>query len=275
MKTIYFWFIGGENAGDFYCNPGLFYDFSQNNKYNLISPIPKNKLSIKNSIIIFGGGGIYTNSNIEILKKIDKSNILINWGSGLNFIDKRKITEYYGHEITKPPFDKIFDLSGFRDFKIIPMYKSNQLTNYRYLPCVSCKLDGLLKKYKIKRKIGLVEHMWLVPLDEFNYEKINMNLTKYSIEEILKFIGESEYIITSSFHGMYWATLMNKKVIIYKCWSSKFYTFKYKPVIYSGNLKKDLKKCKTYPKSLKECIRLNDCFYKKYLKIINDSNDNK
>ena len=96
--------------------------------------------------------------------------------------------------------------------------------------------------------------------------KIRTALNKYNIKQIIKFIGESEIIITGSYHAAYWSQLMNKKVIINGNWSSKFDTLKYKPVLLSDNIENDILALKTVPKNyLDECININDNFYKKIM----------
>ena len=265
MNNIYFINCKGTNAGDAYCSPLLYYNFNTNIEH-LSFIKEKNKiLNIKESILIFGGGGILDTNTIHnsFYKKIDKSNICIHWGSGSNGLNINNINwKINNNEINyKKDILENFKIIGRRD------YINNYLPNHEYVPCVSCKLEGLIKKYEIKRRVGILEHMFLHKI-KLKYSKITMNLKKYNIDQIIKFIGESDVIFTSSYHGMYWATLMNKKVIIKTNWSDKFDYFKYKPVIYSGDIEKDIEKAKTYPKSLEECIKLNDNFYKKINNIL-------
>ena len=81
-----------KNAGDLYCLPLLFYKFPGYktiyiNKFNEIN-------KFKNSIIIFGGGGIL-DTNKERNKyynNLEKSNLYIHWGSGSNRLNLNKIT---------------------------------------------------------------------------------------------------------------------------------------------------------------------------------------
>ena len=112
--------------------------------------------------------------------------------------------------------------------------------------------------------------MWIKLIKKPQFPQINMNLAKYKIDEIIRFIGESEIIITSSFHAAYWALLLNKKVIINGNWSNKFDTLKYPPVLLSDNLENDIQNCIVPPTDyLNECIDLNDAFYKKVMNLIN------
>jgi hypothetical protein len=260
VNKIIFISCGGKNAGDLYCSPHLFYNFNDykieyTNDWNLIN-------KSKNNIIIFGGGGIIdTNKNrSEYYKNLEKSNLYFHWSSGSNKLNLK--------EINWKPSPKEININDDILENFIFVGRRDHLKNYydkhEYVPCVSCKIKLLQNNYKIKRKIGIIQHMWLKKIKNLNYPTISMNLEKYNINEIIKFIGESEIIITGSFHGAYWSLLMQKKVIINGDWSSKFNTLKYKPTLLSSNIENDIKKCVIPPPEyLKECIELNDKFYHK------------
>jgi len=260
INKIIFISCGGKNAGDLYCSPHLFYNF---NDYKV--EYTNNWDSIyksKNNIIIFGGGGIIdTNKDrSKYYKNLEKSNFYFHWGSGSNKLNLK--------EINWKPSPNEIDINDDILENFIFVGRRDHLKNYydkhEYVPCVSCKIKLLQNNYKIKRKIGIIQHMWLKQIKNLNYPSISVNLGKYNINEIIKFIGESEIIITGSFHGAYWSLLMQKKVIINGNWSSKFNTLKYKPIILSSNIENDIKKCVIPPPEyLKECIELNDKFYHK------------
>lgn len=272
--NIYFAFHGIDNAGkhiysnagDTFCSPFLFYDFK---KFTCIKINTHNVDNLKNSIIIFGGGGLLdTNTKLSnIYINVEKNNKCFHWGTGSNKLNIENINWKASDNEINIEDDALsnFIYVGRRD------YLNNYLNKHEYVPCVSCKFKYFDYKYEIKRKVGIVEHMWLHQIN-LNYPKINMSLSKYKIEEIIKFMGESEIIITSSYHGMYWATLLGCKVIIKTNWSSKFDTFKYKPVILSNDLDNDIKLSKNYPNALKECRELNDNFYLKILKYLDSLN---
>lgn len=271
-EKIYFVSNGGSNAGDYYCSPELYYDFENYqvikiNTHKLVSSESTSELKLKDAIIIFGGGGIIdvTKRMNSFYKNLDPSNKCFHWGSGSNRLNPEKTHwELNTDEIEiKDDTLKNFILVGRRD------YLDSYYENHTYVPCVSCKLPYLKLKYKIKRRIGVVDHMSIKINKRFKFPRISMNLDKFKIDEIIKFIGESEIIITSSFHAAYWALLLNKKVIINKNWSSKFDTLKYQPALFSGNLERDIRSCIVPPADyLKECIELNDAFYQRVMSSI-------
>lgn len=69
---------------------------------------------------------------------------------------------------------------------------------------------------------------------------------------------------------MYWATLMGKKVILYKPFSSRYDYFKFPPTLYSGNLDEDIKNAKSYSNALEECKKLNFDFFQKVIRIFEE-----
>lgn len=209
-----------------------------------------NYLSFKKAIFILGGGGLINqndNWNNWTNKLIENKNKVIGWGLGFN--------QHYDRPVKSKMKLSEFSLLGIRDYNV----------KQPYLPCVSClRIDN--EASKIVRKIGCIIH-YENTKNPFDFPTIYNN---QSFEEIIKFIKESEIIITNTYHAMYWSTLMNKKVILYNPFSNRFDNFKYKPVIYSGNLEKDINSAIIYSKSLEECKSLNREFFEKIKKIIEE-----
>ena len=206
-------------------------------------------LKFKKSTFILGGGGLINQNNDwnnGITALIQNGSKVIGWGIGLN--------QHHGSNISASVNLNSFTLLGLRDY--------NQ--GVPYLPCVSCLKPELDMLSKRKRKVGCIVH----------YENRNIDLkcpTIYNnqpFSELIEFIAESDVLITNTYHMMYWATLMGKKVILFNPFSNRFDNFKYKSTIYSGNLAKDIRKAKTYPEALAECRKLNLAFFEKVKKII-------
>lgn len=242
-----------NNTGDANCAP---YKYFQDywSKLNISvcdisNPILKHIK--KDDVVIIGGGGLMNFSddwNHKINQILEKSDNVICWALGFNeHYDAPKIKE-------KIQFNK-FKLVGNRDWK--------HKLGLPYLPCVSCMIEKLGFDNKIKRKIGIVEHQdYPIP---FDYYRVN---NKMSLDKMIDFIGTSEIIITNGYHAMYWATLMGKKVVLYKPFSSRYDHFKFKPVLYSGDLDQDIKKTKIYKDALQECRDLTKDFFEQVQNII-------
>lgn len=208
---------------------------------------------IKNyDIVIVGGGGLLNATaewNYCINKATRKAGKSIIWSAGFNssIINKKSRIDF-----------KIIDLVSVRDFSY---------ATFNYVPCATCMMPELDEKYANKRIIGLVAHkdvLHHIPKEFQQYDNV-ANFS--SVKEIIEFIGSSEIILTNSYHAIYWSQLMNKKCILFAPRSEKYNYFKYPPVIFSGDLQKDLLDCEIYSDALSESRALTLQFLKeiKYL----------
>ena len=91
-----------------------------------------------------------------------------------------------------------------------------------------------------------------------------MRITKSNINKFIKFIGESESIITNTYHCLYFSMLLNKTSILDFSFSQKFNNLKY-DFIKRGE---DIRNI-DYNNYLQESIDLNNKFYDKLLKMEN------
>jgi len=250
LKDIFFVSkIRTENTGDLEISP---YDYFSEyfDKYvcHKIDNDYMGYLKFKKATFILGGGGLINQNDFwnSWINDLTKDSKVIAWGIGFNQHEGKTIT-------VDIDFNK-FSLLGIRDYN----------KGYNYLPCVSCLKKELSIKNKIERKIGCIIHYENTEL-EFDYPTMYNN---QPFDELIKFIASSEILITNTYHMMYWATLMGKKVILFNPFSDKFKNFRYLPVKYSGNIKKDIEKAKSYPNALQECRKLNLEFFEKVKKII-------
>ena len=112
-----------------------------------------------------------------------------------------------------------------------------------------------------KEKIGLYEHkrVPIVMPELLGHPRISNDGD--SIEEKLAFMARFETIITNSYHGVYWATLLNRKVICIP-FKSGLFTFKHKPAYvasYLSDIRMD--EIASYPSALEECREANVDFF--------------
>ena len=115
----------------------------------------------------------------------------------------------------------------------------------------------------LKKKIGVFNHyrmeLKISGIETENY----MSNYGTDLNEKLNFLSNYEYIITNSYHGVYWAQLLNKKVLCYPVKSSLF-NFPYKPNFIKGIIDDQLlDECKNYPNFLDQCIEANLKFRQK------------
>lgn len=210
-------------------------------------------LGFKKAVFILGGGGLINQNNDwnNAINQLAEHNPVIGWGIGFNQHNGKKIDVNIN-------LNKLA-LLGLRDFN----------KGYPWLPCVSALKKELDTKTKIKRNIGCIIHYENTDL-KFDYPTIYNNIP---FADIMRFIAESNVIITNTYHMIYWTTLMGKKAILFHPFSDKFNHIKFKPTKYSTHIENDIKRAKTYPDALKECRQLNLEFFEKVKNIIENYNE--
>ena len=244
--------IDKTNTGDMVSNCSEYYSFEDYKivKHDIYSP---NFTAIKkNDPIILSGGGLLNcleiwNKNIN--KLLELSENVFGWGIGFN-------KHHNTHIKTKINLSK-FKLLGIRD------YKQSYESNTRYVPCSSCNLPQLKYEYKIQRNIGVIEHHHNKITLKEKYDKINNEI---NIVDLIKFIGESNIIITNTYHALYFSSLLNKKCILYNSFSEKFNNTKFHYINYKNNMElnennKKLNEIQTLNKELlQNSIKINNIF---------------
>lgn len=223
-----------NNVGDLMCNPSLYYPLGK------LDNIDDCKGNLKTPII-YGGGAIASRAIRHARLQSDKT---IFWGGGHTVRNKDK------HPI---PDYSVFDLYGTRDYG-----------NGRWVPCVSCKSYLFDKEYDVVYDIIVYGHR---AVKSFNTDLPYLDNEHNSFEDVIKFLGSGKRVITSSYHGVYWATLLGKDVICVP-FGSKFHYFKHKPS-YANSISEAL--CAmafNYPSALQDCRKANDEFYSDVLKVI-------
>ena len=244
-EVIFIHKLRTENTGDLViCPYDAFSEYFNNYIVQKYDNEDIKYIKFKSYTFIFGGGGFinqndfwnqWTNTLIE-----NGSNV-IGWSIGFN--------THKGKSISIPMKLDDFTLLGIRDIDM----------GYPWLPCVSCLKKELDIKKTPKRKLGCITH-YENRTSAFPCDTIYNN---QPFEELISFIAETEVLITNTYHMMYWATLMGKKVLLFDPFSDKFDHFKWQPVRYSGNLEADISNAVTYPESLEECRKLNLEFFEK------------
>lgn len=91
------------------------------------------------------------------------------------------------------------------------------------------------------------------------------------LTDTLDFLASGEVVITDSYHGLYWATLLGKKVISL-VQGGKFAYFKWPPAHATlerfGEVLKEAADIPAYPEALAEARALNMAFYERVLALL-------
>lgn len=161
--------------------------------------------------VIFGGGGLLHGKLLELMASLaDSHHKRIIWGAGMN--------EHHLRATIQPKFLDDFDLVGLRDYG----------NPWNYVPCPSCMhpaFNGLVSGTRAGvRQIayGILEHYdHPIPIQGV---KIQNRGSKEEFPRVLEWISRCEVLVTNSYHGAYWALLIGIAVLLYKPFSSRFYS---------------------------------------------------
>lgn len=310
MSLVEFYRIDENNPGDYYSNPCRYF-FSGNTTIKVdIDNIKKTTWHPHDTIIV-GGGGLIGNENFEELmerlsthpeelllrdildvkikrisdenqeiitkfkEKVQKATVQvlsemdrtigprILWGVGFNSRDTNEDLSLKDY----PGYLKNYHLVGVRDWNV----------GYRWVPCASCMHPAFDKQYEIINKVVWFEHKKRL-IDNKFFDAIpnpRMVNTGQNLEQIIEFLGTAETVITNSYHGVYWATLLGKKVVCVP-WGSKFNMFKHPPTMATmKNWQDMIEEAVAYPDALTECRTANISFYEEVKRTILQVTKNK
>ncbi|AFY34108.1 hypothetical protein [Calothrix sp. PCC 7507] len=286
MKSIINYHVNDPtNIGDLFSAPTLYFDFPGYSVERADIRTIKEE-DIKGKHIIVGGGGLIFSRFLDNFSKLieaKQQTKLIAWGIGQQIYGSYKLDDIHSFDYSQ--YTKGFDLVGIRDIN----YRDN------WVPCASCMHTAFDKKRNIKHEFVVFSHKkFQIKIDGFP----TMTNDNQDIEEILDFLGSGETILTSSYHGAYWGTLLGRKVLSFP-FSSKFYTFKHLPGIFPvqkwiqprinfsifkktlfelqyknkfsckvNDWQNFLQNCKSYPESLDENRERNHWYYSRILDIL-------
>ncbi|WP_455169280.1 polysaccharide pyruvyl transferase family protein [Aegicerativicinus sediminis] len=257
------------NVGDLYCAPHHYFKELKNSELDIFDfksadpDITKkwiNKIS-SNSLVI-GGGGLLNRSSFEMQMKLfeylsGKNKKTVLWGVGHNQKQWQKNNKIQSYNIDTSKFG----LVGVRDHSM----------KEEWVPCVSCMHPIFDTNYDIKEETGLIFHKKTIKnkslLNRLNDYPSTSNTT--NLDNMISFIGSHETVVTDSYHAMYWATLLGRKVLAVPN-SSKFFDFKYNPIFTTfKNFENEIKKAQSYTGVLEECREINMEFSRKVFDYLN------
>ena len=252
--------IDTRNIGDYFSAPHHYFDELKGTAVDIFDYKREQQEVIdnfidkmSNSSIIIGGGGLLNRGGfkrqirlVEDLTAKGKKTVL--WGVGHN----EKNPSTYG-KVKKYNIDvSKFGLVGTRDVSMPG----------EWVPCVSCMHPIFDNKFEVTQETGVVFHKDTLrkPKITRKFQAFPTSSNTTDLDSLIEFIGASEAVITDSYHAMYWSMLMGKKVVVIPN-SSKFFDFKYKPVVSTfDNCLLDLKKATPVTGLLQECRDVNRSF---------------
>jgi hypothetical protein len=179
----------------------------------------------------------YKNFIKEYIDQLDKSKSpRFFWGGGYNGDYNKKLKTNFQWPDWMVEFDKV----GVRDWgQSLP-----------WAPCASCMHPALRKKYEIKNDVIFFEHKKQL-LKDFGTDSIPRFVNSGSnVEQTIELLGSANIILTNSYHGAYWGTLLKKRVVVVGAWGAKFHAMKHAPYL--------LEKNETWQEGIERAIIYND-----------------
>ncbi|WP_187830148.1 polysaccharide pyruvyl transferase family protein [Siccirubricoccus phaeus] len=227
-----------KNVGDRMCTPALYFQFPEAQVFNINDRIPPC------DAVIFGGGAIeFAMRGEEGAQRKVEARRRIAWGIG---------SSQHGTERHPAPPSGL-DLIGLREYG----RKGGE-----YVPCVSCMSEHFDKSYDIAHDAVLFVN-YDKKLTEPNIQGIPKSYNDGSLAETIAFLASGAVVVTNSYHGAYWATLLGRKVVCLP-YSSKFFGYKYPPTMATEETWRDrMREATAYPEALQDCRAHNLSFYNK------------
>lgn len=225
MFIVNFHFKDVYNVGDVHSAPLLYFQLP--NHQTAVADINSRSTYLSHAIIL-GGGALLTK---VVRRKMKFSGISIVWGAGFTDRDAKAFVPY---ELGR------HDLIGVRDIG----------TPYEWVPCASCMSPLFDQQYKITREYTIFENTLHAPLRRADLGNCDLDMRSVIYE-----LGSAETVVTSSYHGAYWATLLGRKVLAVPL-GSKFHAMKHPPVFTDSERWWEAKG-RSWPEALQECRAAN------------------
>lgn len=234
-------------------------------------------IASEDKVVIVGGGGLLADWNkrtFSALKGQRNGRLLVLWGAGQQgYCPTRKSFSDFPYS----DYLSSFDLIGLRDWG----------SPFSWVPCASCMHPLFDQSYEIQHEYVVYSHHKFKVECSRSLGLPYMENLQDNFREVLRFLGSGETVITSSFHGSYWATLLGRNVIALP-FSTKFFGLRHEPKIledvswslrsirdwlyrrkhkrYATRIQRadwlqSLGETRSYPSSLEKCRAANTAFF--------------
>jgi hypothetical protein len=275
-KIINYHRLNTTNIGDLICAPALWFpELAEASREEILgfkgsentsvaeAKSWKNRL-VEADLLIIGGGGLleiefFLSGLQQISEHRKPGSRAVVWGAGHNnwqVADWRKLKQGLDLE----PYG--FDLVGVRDVDC----------GYDWVPCASCMSPALEQQSDPVFDVVMYAHTGTIQ-NAARLATLPTGLPMLDnsapFEQVIPFLASGDLVLTDSFHGMYWATLLGRRVIAFPS-SSKFYSVKHPvPLCDPGDWQRFAPLARRYPEALDECRDSNRAFAKKVFGLIN------
>jgi len=245
-----------DNLGDRLSSPALYFDFLRDASRHDFLRVPSRALGHAR-VAVVGGGGLLDNDFFRRgwLNLADRTPAdLVAWGVGHN--RHGSTTARYQDALGR------FALVGLRDTgPDVP-------AEYDWVPCASCMHLEFDRPHDVLVDVVCYSHAQH-PLAIEGVPR--MTNTARDAAAAIRFLASADTVLTNTYHGMYWATLLGRKVVVFP-YSSKFHGFRYGASMATiDDWKSAVARASRYPDALTECREANRRFAGKVQALLNRS----
>lgn len=237
-----------NNTGDLMSCPAQWFAFPEHRVEDCDTPVDDC------TAVIYGGG------------------VMANWLLGRELPPVPRIAWGIGssrHGQADPwPDPPGFDLVGVRE------WTEEREAAGHWTPCASCMSPLFDREYPIKQEVVLFSNASSSIKNTHSLAVGGMPTMENDrpMAEIVPFLASAYVVITNSYHGVLWATLLGRRVVCVP-YSSKFFNFRHPPA-YSYDRGLDWRarvdEASEYPEALDECRAATRAFYTRAMEIIDD-----
>lgn len=204
MHLAFSHFVRTSNAGDVASGPYHYFDFPEHDVVHFGDRLPDC------DAVIFGGGAI--GNGLGGAAHASGARVTIAWGVGMTRHGRQE----------SGPAPRNLTLYGSREWG---------QAGAVYAPCPSCMSLLFDRSYPIEHEavaflnadLGIVSRY---PVDTGHLPVLRNDA---AMPEIVRFLGSGATVVTNSYHGAYWATLLGRKVELRGAYSSKFFAYRFPP----------------------------------------------
>jgi hypothetical protein len=238
------------NTGDLESCPALYFKFpGEVRVQNYDQPISECKA------VIYGGGTMtnWLMGRREVATARQAKRI--GWGIGSS-----------RHSKVDPWPDPELDLTGIRE------WSAERQQRGEYVPCASCMHPLFDESYTVEHDAVLFTNA--AANIKTRHPVGNLGLPHMEndqpIKDVLTFLGSGNVVVTNSYHGVYWGTLLRRQVVCIP-YSSKFYNFKYPPaysINHGGDWQKQATGARQFTEALEDSRAANRKFHDRVMETI-------
>ena len=254
--------IDPRNLGDMHSAPTQYFGaFEGARAVDVFEPITESDIR-QSELIIVGGGGVLGHCDAQLADLLRAVNVaapsppIVMWGGG------------NGTAAVAPEYLRRFDLVGVRDYQLASGTR-------QWVPCASCLSPAFdVISDEVPTVDVAIYDAHQNPVER--YFKTDKSIPRFvndgnsvRLIDALRFISSARAIVTRSYHGAYWASLLGKDVIVPGPPARKYLGLREQPHYVTGmhEARVVADSAAGTPKWLDEARHLNREFYQRVEKL--------